>query len=200
MSFINEEDLENISIEWFKEIGYEFEHGPDIAPDGDYPERYDLRQVFLVGRLKSALIRLNPGVPTQTIEAAVLQITNPNIPGLLASNRQFHKWLTTGFQISYMDSNETKGVRLRIIDFENPSENDFLVVNQLKVSGPEYNRIPDIVIYINGIPIAVIELKNPADAKTDIWDAFNQLQTYKDNIPDLSTSNVLLIIIATCFE
>ena len=106
MSFINEEDLENFSIEWFKEIGYAYKHGPDIAPDGKSPERDDLRQVFLIGRLKSALIRLHPGVPMQTIESAILQITNPDIPGLLASNRQFHKWITTGFQISYMYENE----------------------------------------------------------------------------------------------
>ena len=109
MSFIDEEDLENISIEWFKEIGYSFVHGPDIAPDGNYPEREDLRQIFLIGRLKSALRRLNPDVPTQTIESAILQITNNNVPGLLASNRLFHEWITTGFQISYMNGNEEKG-------------------------------------------------------------------------------------------
>ena len=194
MSFIDEEYLENISIDWFKELGYSFVHGPDIAPDGNTPERDDLRQVFLIDRLRKALTRLNPEVSNKYIESTILQITNSNIPSLLASNREFHKWLTTGFPISYMNGNEEKGIRLKIIDFENPSENNFLVVNQLKVSGPEYNRIPDIVIYINGIPIAVIELKNPADAKTDVWDAFNQLQTYKDNIPDLFTSNVLLVI------
>ena len=104
MSFLNEEDLENFSIEWCKELGYAYKHGPDIAPDGTSPERDALRQVYLIDRLRTALIRMNPGVPIQTIEAAVIQITNPNIPGLLASNRQFHKWITTGFQISYLPS------------------------------------------------------------------------------------------------
>ncbi len=194
MSFIDEEDLENISLGWFKEIGYSYVHGPDIAPDGKSPERNDLRKVFLLDRLRNALINLNPKVPAKTIESAITQITNPNIPGLLASNRQFHQWITKGFQISFMDGNEERGMLLKIIDFEAPTKNDFLVINQLKVAGPKYNRIPDVVVYINGIPIAVIELKNPADQKADIWDAYNQLQTYKDNIPDLFTSNVLLVI------
>ncbi len=194
MSFLNEEDLENISIEWFKEIGYAYAHGPDIAPDGSTPERDDLRQVYLIDRLRTALIRLNPEVPNKTIESAILQITNPSIPGLVSCNRQLHQWITMGFLVSYLNGDEEKNIRLKIIDFEEPSENDFLVVNQLKVAGPKYNRIPDIVAYINGIPIAVIELKNPADENTDIWDAYNQLQTYKDNIPDLFSSNILLVI------
>ena len=168
-SILAEEDLENISIEWFKEIGYQFIHGPNIAPDSISPERHDLRQVFLIGRLKSALIRLNPEVPSKTIDAAVLQITNPNIPGLIASNRQFHKWMTKGLPLSYMNGNQEIGIRLKIIDFDNPDQNDWLVVNQLAISGPKNNRRPDVVVYINGLPIAVIELKNPANEKTNIW-------------------------------
>ena len=117
-SIITEEDLENISIEWFKEIGYQFARGPDIAPEKYAQERDDLRQVFLIGRLRSVLIRLNPEVPAKTIDAAVLQITNPNIPGLVASNRQFHKRITSGLQISYMDGNQEIGIRLKVIDFE----------------------------------------------------------------------------------
>ncbi len=194
MSDINEEILEKTSIEWFTEIGYKFVHGPDIAPEKNYQERDDLRQVFLIGRLRSALIRLNPEVPNKTIDAAVLQITNPNIPGLVASNRQFHIWMTKGLPISYMEGNQEIGIRLRIIDFDNPDKNDWLVVNQLAISGPKNNRRPDVVVYINGLPIAVIELKNPANEKTDIWDAFNQLRTYKVDIPDLFTPNVLLVI------
>ena len=100
MSFLNEEDLENISIEWFKEIGYAYAHGPDIAPDGSTPERDDLRQVYLIDRLRTALIRLNPEVPNKTIESAILQITNPSIPGLVSCNRQIHQWITMGFLVS----------------------------------------------------------------------------------------------------
>ena len=161
MSDINEEILEKTSIEWFKEIGYEFVHGPDIAPDSNSPERDDFRKVILEDRLRSVLQILNPQVPTKTIDTAVLQITNPNIPGLLASNRQFHSWLTTGLPISYMQGNQEVGIRLKVIDFENPNENDWLVVNQLAVHGSKNNRRPDLVVYINGLPISVIELKNP---------------------------------------
>ncbi len=193
MSFIDEEDLENFSIEWFKEIGYQFAHGPDIAPDSKSPERDDFRKVILEDRLRSALKRNNPEIPSRTIESAVLQLSNPNIPGLLTSNRQFHSWMTTGLPISYMQGNQEVGIRLKVIDFENPRNNDWLVVNQLAVHGSK-NRRPDLVVYINGLPISVIELKNPSDEKTDIWDAFNQLQTYKNNIPDLFTPNVLLVI------
>ena len=124
MSFIDEEDLENFSIEWFKEIGYNFAHGPDIAPDSTSPERDDFRKVILENRLRSALIKNNPEVPTRTIESAVLQLSNPNIPGLLASNRQFHSWMTTGLPISYMHGNQEVGIRLKIIDFDNADKND----------------------------------------------------------------------------
>ena len=194
MAFISEDDLEQMSLEWFQEIGYTFIHGPLLAPDGETPERDDFRQVVLTGRLRSALTKLNPGVPAATIESAVLQLANPNTPGLLASNRQFHRWMTTGLPITYMDGNQEVGIRLKVIGFDDPASNDWLVVNQLAIQGPKHNRRPDVVVYLNGLPIAVLELKNPADEKADIWAAFNQLQTYKDNIPDLFTSNVLMVI------
>ena len=193
MSYINEEILEKNSIEWFKEIGYQFIDGPDIAPDSKSPERDDFRKVILEDRLRSTLQRLNPEVPTKTIDAAVIQITNPNIPGLVASNRQFHIWMTKGLPITFMEDNREIGIRLKIIDFDNTDKNDWLVVNQLAIHGSK-NRRPDVIVYINGLPIAVIELKNPANEKTDIWDAFNQLRTYKVDIPDLFTPNVLLVI------
>lgn len=193
-AFISEDDLEQMSLEWFQEIGYTFIHGPLLAPDGEKPERDDFRQVVLTGRLRSALTKLNPGVPAATIESAVLQLANPNTPGLLASNRQLHRWMTTGLPITYMDGNQEVGIRLKAIGFDDPKTNDWLVVNQLAIQGPKHNRRPDVVVYLNGLPVAVLELKNPADEKADIWAAFNQLQTYKDNIPDLFTSNVLMVI------
>ena len=99
MSLIDENLIEETSIEWFEDLGYQYVYGPNIAPDGDFPERDDFRQVFLIDRLRNALIRLNPEVPSKTIDSAVLQLSNPNIPGLLASNRQFHSWMTTGLPI-----------------------------------------------------------------------------------------------------
>ena len=194
MALITEDHLEQQCLEWFQELGYTYAFAPDLAPDGTTPERTYFRQVILTGRLRSALQRLNPGVPASTIEAALLQLANPNVPGLLASNRNFHRWMTQGLPITYMDGNQQIGIRLKVIGFDDPAVNDWLVVNQLAIQGTRYNRRPDLVVYVNGLPLAVIELKNPADHKADIWAAFNQLQTYKQDIPDLFTPNVLLVI------
>jgi type I restriction enzyme R subunit len=194
MALITEDHLEQQCLEWFQELGYAYAFAPDLAPDGTTPERTDFRQVIFTGRLRSALQRLNPEVPIGTIESAVLQLANPNVPGLLASNRNFHRWMTQGLPITYMDGNQQVGIRLKVIGFEDHDSNDWLVVNQLAIQGNKYNRRPDVVVYLNGLPLAVIELKNPADEKADIWAAFNQLQTYKQDIPDLFTPNVLLVI------
>jgi len=194
MAPITEGHLEQQAIEWFREIGYSHAFGPELAPDGSQAERADYRQVVLQSRLRSALRRLNPEVPPATIESAVLQLSNPNVPGLMAANRQMHRWLTQGLPITYMDGNEQRGIRLRVIAFDEPAANDWLVVNQLAVQGPKHNRRPDLVVYVNGLPLAVLELKNPTEEKADIWAAFNQLQTYKTDIPDLFLANVLLVI------
>ena len=194
MALITEDHLEQQCLEWFQELGYAYAFAPDLAPDGTTPERTDFRQVILTGRLRSALQRLNPEVPASTIESAVLQLANPNVPGLLASNRNFHRWMTQGLPITYMDGNQQVGIRLKVIGFDDPASNDWLVVNQLAIQGTKHNRRPDVVVYLNGLPLAVIELKNPADQKADIWAGFNQLQTYKQDIPDLFTPNVLLVI------
>lgn len=194
MAVITEDQLEQVTIGWFKELGYAYVFAPELAPDGSSPERHDFRQVILTGRLRAALTRLNPGVPPSAITNAMLQLANPNVPGLLASNRQFHRWMTQGLPITYMDGKQEVGIRLKIIAFDDPAANDWLVVNQLAVTGAKHNRRPDMVVYLNGLPLAVLELKNPADEQADIWAAFNQLQTYKHDIPDLFTANVLLVI------
>ncbi|MFM9089726.1 MAG: type I restriction endonuclease, partial [Cyanobium sp.] len=194
MALITEDHLEQQCLDWFQEQGYTHVFAPQLDSDGTSPERTDFRQVILTGRLRSALQRLNPGVPAGTIESAVLQLANPNVPGLLASNREFHRWMTQGLPITYMDGNQQVGIRLKVLSFDDSSSNDWLVVNQLAIQGSKHNRRPDVVVYVNGLPLAVIELKNPADEKADIWAAFNQLQTYKQDIPDLFTPNVLLVI------
>ncbi|MFS6828342.1 type I restriction endonuclease subunit R [Cyanobium sp. ATX-6F1] len=194
MALITEDHLEQQCLEWFKDLGYKHVFAPQLDSDGRTPERSDFRQVVLQGRLRSALKRLNPDVPAGTIEVAVLQLANPNVPGLLASNRNFHRWMTQGLPITYMDGNQQVGIRLKVIGFDDPAANDWLAVNQLAIQGTKHNRRPDVVVYLNGLPLAVIELKNPADEKADIWAAFNQLQTYKTDIPDLFTPNVLLVI------
>ena len=194
MALISEDHLEQQCCEWFTELGYTHVFAPQLDRDGTSPERTDFRQVILTGRLRSALQRLNPDVPASTIESEVLQLANPNVPGLLASNRQFHRWMTQGLPITYLEGNQQVGIRLKVIGFNDPAANDWLVVNQLAIQGTKHNRRPDVVVFLNGLPLAVIELKNPADEKADIWAAFNQLQTYKQDIPELFTPNVLLVI------
>ena len=194
MSLITEEQVELQSIEWFKELGYQYKDGYEIAPEGLNSERDDFRQVILEERLRSALIKINTDIPNQTIQNSIPQILNPNIPGLLNCNREMHKWITKGLKVTFMEDNQEVGRQLRLIDFENIDNNDWLVVNQFEIQGDQRLRRPDVLVFVNGLPLGVIELKNPADEKADIWSAYNQLQTYKENIPDLFNTNGVLVI------
>jgi len=194
MSLITEEQVELQSIEWFKELGYKYKDGYEIAPEGVNSERDDFRLVILEERLRSSLIRINPDIPNQTIQNSIPQILNPNIPGLLNCNREMHKWITKGLKVTFMEDNQEVGRQLKLIDFENINNNDWLVVNQFEIQGDQRLRRPDVLIFVNGLPLGVIELKNPADVHADIWSAYNQLQTYKDNIPDLFNTNGVLVI------
>ncbi len=194
MSLITEEQVELQSIEWFKELGYEYKDGYEIAPEGANPERDDFRQVILEERLRSALIRINPDIPSQIINNSMPEIINPDISSLLSCNREMHKLVTKGLKVSFNQNNEEIVNRLKLIDFENIDNNDWLVVNQFEIQGDKRLRRPDVLIFINGMPMGVIELKNPADEQADIWSAYSQLQTYKDNIPDLFNTNGVLVI------
>lgn len=194
MALITEDHVELQSIEWFKDLGYAYACGYDIAPDGATPERIDYRLVTLKNRLLASLKRLNPEIPLSAIDAAFAQLSNPNIPALMSCNRQVHSWITKGVKVVYHEGNQEVGKQLKVIDFENPENNDWLVVNQFTIHGVKQNRRPDVLVFVNGLPLAVIELKNVADAKADIWAAYNQLQTYKTDIPDLFNYNTCLVI------
>ena len=194
MSLINEEQVELQSIKWFEELGYQYKDGYKIAPEGINPERDDFRKVILEDRLRSALIKINSDIPSQTINNSISQILNPNIPSLLNCNREMHKWITKGLKVNFMEDNREVGRQLKLIDFENIDNNDWLVVNQFEIKGDQRLRRPDVLVFVNGMPLGVIELKNPADVHADIWSAYNQLQTYKDNIPDLFNTNGVLVI------
>lgn len=122
------------------------------------------------------------------------QVLTPNLPTLIQINRQFHRWLRDGVKVQYQKNGETVGDQVRLIDFTNPMANDWLAVNQFTIKGPNHTKRPDIILFVNGLPFAVLELKNPADEQADIWTAYNQLQTYKEQIPDLFNTNELLII------
>ncbi|SFV58981.1 Type I restriction-modification system, restriction subunit R [hydrothermal vent metagenome] len=191
---INEEQVEQLAIEWFQALGYNYLHGTDISPDSSYPERSNYQEVLLSNRLYTALVKLNPSLPSSAIDEAVHLLKKPQHTSLIQNNRAFHKLLLQGVAVDIKVDDEVKGEVVKIIDFQEPLNNDFLVVNQFTVKGTKGNRRPDLIIFINGLPISVIELKNPADENADIFKAYNQLQTYKDEIEDLFVYNEALVI------
>ncbi|CAN1510410.1 COG0610 Type I site-specific restriction-modification system, R (restriction) subunit and related helicases [Methylophilaceae bacterium] len=194
MALIDENMVEQICLDWFSELGYERVFGPDIAPDGPDQERTTYKQVVLTDRLFTSLAKINPNIPSPVLEEAVRQLLHGNKVGLMSANHQFHQWLTDGIPVEINKDGETLGDFVRLIDFSHPDKNEWLVVNQYSVEGPKHTRRPDIVVFINGLPMAVIELKNPADENADLWAGFNQLQTYKEDIPDLFVFNEVLAI------
>ncbi|MEW5838858.1 MAG: type I restriction endonuclease subunit R [Pseudomonadota bacterium] len=191
---LNEHQLEELCIGWFQETGWKFAHGPDIAPDGAQPERADFRQVILRERLLAALARINPHIPAAALEQAAHGVQTISEPLAIVRNRRFHRLLLSGVAVEFPLGDEKKTDLAHLVDFANPQNNEFLVINQFTISGSKQPRRPDLVAFINGLPVAVIELKNPANEQTDVWDAFNQLQTYKDEIGDLFNSNEALVV------
>jgi len=175
-------------------VGYAHVHGPDIAPDGPTPERSDYRQVLLLQRLRRAIELLNPGVPAAARDDALKQVQDLGAPVLLAANRQFHRLLVSGVPVQYQRDGETRGDFVRLVDWAAPARNEWLAVNQFSVQGPRHTRRPDIVLFVNGLPLVLIELKNPADPNADVWKAFDQIQTYKEQIADAFHYNEVLVI------
>ena len=191
---IIEDTVEQAALDWYRDLGWDIAHGPDISPGGSTPERESYSEVVLVHRLYDSLTRINRNVPVDGIDEAVRQIMHEPHPSLTRNNRHFHKMLIDGVTVEYANSDgETERKIVWIIDFDNPSNNDWLVVNQFTVVGDQERR-PDIVCFINGLPIAVIELKNPTDPDATLRGAYNQLQTYKNQISSLFTFNELLVI------
>ncbi|HHB1579573.1 TPA: type I restriction endonuclease subunit R [Vibrio parahaemolyticus] len=195
---ITEDQLEQECIRWFTDQGYLYKDGYDIAPDGNSPEREDYHQVILKQRLLSQLAIINPELSIEALNDVVNMLSSPDTPILIKNNRAFHKFVIEGVPVEYtvVEGGEpkTKYTHAQLMDFTTPDNNEFLIVNQFTITGAKGNRRPDIVVFINGLPISVIELKNPADEHADIWSAFNQLQTYKDEISDLFVFNEALIV------
>ncbi len=193
-SYFTESKVEAAALEWLSDLGYSISFGADISANGQSAERFGYDQVILVERLTNALSRINPNISSELIEEAVRKLTLQQSGNLLADNHAFHKMITDGISIeASSDGGERRYVQVWIIDFINPENNDWLAVNQLTVIGSQ-ERHPDIIIYINGLPFAVLELKNPADEDATIRKAFDQLQTYKKDISSLFTTNEFLII------
>jgi len=190
---ISEDQVEQLTIDWFKELGYDYAYGVDLAP-GESSERESFGDVVLQERLALALRRLNPDLPSAAIDEAVHILRKPQHASLIENNRAFHKMLLEGIAVEVKEEEGSRGDRVKLIDFQETAKNDWLVVNQLTIKGSKGNRRPDIIVYINGLPLFVIELKNPADENADIFKAYNQLQTYKEEVEDLFVYNEALVI------
>jgi type I restriction enzyme R subunit len=187
--------VEETALNWLRKIGYQVLAGPDIAPDSANSERESYDQPLLLERLSAAIARINPGIRSEALKSAVKQVDRASFQTLVANNRQFHDWLCNGVPVESRRADGTvHGDRAFLVDFEHPEQNDWLAVNQYTVLEDHITRRADIVIFVNGLPLAVIELKNPADEHATIWTAYNQLQTYKKQITSLLRYNEALII------
>jgi type I restriction enzyme R subunit len=193
---MTEDQLEQEALSWLADVGYTCLFGPDLAPDGAGTERADYRQVLLVERMRHAMARLNPSIPLQAREDALRQVQDLGIPALLSANRRFHQLLVGGVPVQYQKDGETRGDFVRLIDWANADSdaNEWLAVNQYAIKGPQYSRRPDVILFVNGLPLVLLELKNPADQNADIWKAYDQIQTYKEQIPDIFQYNEVLVI------
>jgi len=191
---MNEDELEKLCLDWFRDNSWDIAYGPDIAPDSNAPERSDYYETVLKKYLHEALVGINKHLPASAIEQAMAIVIKPYSLDLTISNRASHRQLLEGVPVEYRKDDRTIHDRAFLIDFENLSNNRFLAVNQFTIQGTKQPRRPDIVCFINGLPIAVLELKSPHAENADIWSAFNQMQTYKNEIGDLFVFNEALVV------
>ncbi|MCY4614717.1 MAG: type I restriction endonuclease subunit R [Nitrospira sp.] len=195
MSGVSESVVEDAALDWLDGLGWSVAHGPDIAPDTLAAERADYGQVVLERRLRDVLVQLNPALPAEALDDAFRKLNRPEGTTLETRNRAFHRMLVEGVTVEYRaDTGAIRGAQARVIDFDVPANNDWLAVNQFTVVENNHERRPDIVLFVNGLPLGVIELKNPADEDATIWTAWQQLQTYKAELPSLFTMNAALMV------
>ena len=191
---ITESAIEKFAIELLEKQGYEYIYAPDIGPDNETPQRETFEDVLLIERLRNAVGRINPAIAEDIREDAIKQVLRLNSPELIANNETFHRMLTEGIKVSYQKDGQNRGDLVWLIDFKNPENNDFVVSNQFTVIENNVNKRPDIIIFVNGLPLVVIELKNPADENATVKSAFEQFKTYKDTIPSLFNYNGFMVI------
>ena len=192
---LNENVVEAAALSWFSELDYVVTHAPHLAPDEIAAERKSFADVLLVGRLRDAIARLNPAIPTDAREGALRKLLRHDAPSLVTNNRAFHRMLRDGVPVEYRrEDGSIAGDHVRLINFDSPDANDWLAVNQFTVIESQNNRRPDIVVFVNGLPLGIIELKIPED--TDKWfaAAYNQIQTYKQEIPSLMHYNEVTVV------
>jgi type I restriction enzyme R subunit len=193
MNSISEDEIEQIALSYLSALGYSHVHGPNISPDGEQKER-EYNQVVLTNRLRDAIDKLNPKLNSEAKEDALKKVLRSESPNALINNETFHRYLTEGVDIEVRTKDGIRGDKVYIVDFNEPENNEFLAVNQFTIIEANQNKRPDLILFINGLPLIVIELKNAVDENADIKSAYNQLQTYKQAIPTLFNYNSLLII------
>lgn len=193
MNSISENEIEQIALGYLQGLGYTHVLGPTISPDGEQQER-EYNEVVLANRLRAAIETLNPTISNDAKEDALKKVLRSDSPNLLINNETFHKYLTEGVDVEVRTKDGIRGEKVYLVDFEHAERNEFLAINQFTIIENAKNKRPDIILFINGLPLVVIELKNAVDENATIKTAFNQLQTYKQAIPSLFTYNELLIV------
>jgi type I restriction enzyme, R subunit len=191
---LTEDSIEMMAVAVLKKLDYRYFYGPDIAPDSENPQRSDFSETLLLEPLEAAISRLNPTLPAAAQVEAMREIQRLNSPELIANNESFHRLLTEGIPVSYQKDGSARGDLVWLVDFANPEKNEYWVVNQFTVIENGINKRPDLVLFVNGLPLVVIELKNATDENATLLSAYKQLQTYKESIPSLFTYNGLLVI------
>ena len=195
MSTFAESDVEQAALDWLEDLGWHVAHGPDVAPESAGAERADYGRVVLEQRLRDALARLNPDLPAEALDDAFRKLTQPEGVMLEVRNRAFHRMIVDGVTVEYRaDDGAIRGAQARVMDFDVPANNDWFAVNQLTVVENKHERRPDVVLFVNGLPLVVIELKNPADEDATVWMAWQQLHTYKAELPALFAMNAVLMV------
>lgn len=194
MKPITENIIEESAIEQLQSLGWEYANGRELSPEGLFCERENFEQILLTGRLRTAIAKINPSLPSDAQEAAVQKVLRVHSPDLLFNNEEFHRMLVEKVKISYQENGYERSHEVALIDFENPANNQFLVVNQYTIIENNQNKRPDVLLFVNGIPLVVIELKNASDENANILSAFKQLQTYKAIIPSLFNYNAVCIV------
>ena len=194
MPTLTESKIEEFAIGLFEQLGYRYLYGPDIAPDGTNPKRVSFEEVVMVESLRHAVYRINHTLPQEVCDEAINQVLRIALPDLLSNNETFHRMLTEGVSVSVHQEGAERGELVWLVDFDNPLNNDFTVVNQYTIVENNHNKRPDILLFVNGLPIVILELKNAADENATVQSAFRQMETYKETIPSLFTYNSIIVV------
>ncbi len=191
---LTESEIETLAIERLQALGFSYVYGPEVAPDSLNAERENFTDVILLTRLRQAVTRINPTLPPAALDEAIKTIQRISSPELLVNNESFHRLLTEGVNVSYQKDGNTRGDLVWLVDFDNPDNNEFVVANQFTIIENNQNKRPDLILFVNGLPLVVIELKNAVDENTTLNSAYKQLETYKQTIPSLFTFNGFVVI------